>query len=54
MWVARCASEELFLSKRVGGILYVFITILENVSGAFKSDKEGEKPSEDFKTQVCF
>lgn len=41
MWVERCASEELFLFKRVGGILYVFISILENLSGAFESDKEG-------------
>lgn len=54
MWVERCASEELFLFKCVGGILYVFISILENLSGAFESDKEGEKPSEDRKTQVVF
>ena len=54
MWVERCASEELFLFKRVGGILYVFISILENLSGAFESDKGGEKPSEDLKTPARF
>ncbi len=54
MWVERCASEELSLFKCVGGILYVFISILENLSGAFESDKEGEKPSEYLKTPVCF
>lgn len=48
MWVERCASEELSLCKRVGGILYVFISILENLSEAVESDKDGEKASEDF------
>lgn len=54
MWVERCACEELFLFKCVGRILYVFMSILENLSGAFESDKEGEKPSEDLKTPECF
>lgn len=42
MWVERCASEELSLCECVGGILYVFISILENLSEAAESDKEGE------------
>lgn len=58
MWVERCASEELSLCERVGGILYVFISILENLSEAVESDKEGEKPSEDVKCAftlwLCF
>lgn len=39
MWVERCASGELFLFKSVGGILYVFISILDNLSVAFASDE---------------
>lgn len=58
MWVERCASEELSLCERVGGILYVFISILENLSEAAESDKEGEKSREDLKTcaftLLCF
>lgn len=54
MWVERCTREELFLFKCVGRILYVFISVLENLSGAFESDREGEKPTKAFKTPVCF
>lgn len=46
------SSRAFFLFKRVGGILYVFVSVLENLSGAFESDKEGEKPRRKI-TDVC-